>query len=434
MPIDPAHFEALSRMIGDAFDPDEMDIVLRKTTGGGLFKVWAGPGKPMRDTIVEVLRKLSDRGIERAVLTEIAIRRRDQADLIAALGAACPAALEALPTTAAQVGTLLTGLTLAQASLADPAVRAALTASRAALQILSQTTGTLRIYKEIHDSLHQLQMKQFNDLRGAARTLGTDPAQEAELVDYQTRLDSACTEMRDWIGQLPDTGLARPLELAWLERLEAANRGLHQALADQTPAPAMVALTDIHRLMATVPSRLNEQIVVAAETLPLGTLADALNAVAGATAGAPGDVIGQARAALGLIDPALHARVGEHKSWQEIDNRIRYMDELADHRGPGMLAEFAIYWPDLKRSVLDLASFDPAAPWARDTNLYAGRLDDLLARDVLDDALLAAFANFRVKARFRFFAVDRTLKDDCSALVSISAPLNSIVAELADAP
>ena len=184
----------------------------------------------------------------------------------------------------------------------------------------------------------------------------------------------------------------------------------------------MVALTDIHRLMATVPSRLNEQIVVAAEALPLGKLAEALAAVAGATSGAPGTVIGQARGALSLIDPALHARVSEHKCWQEIDNRIRYMDELVDHRGPDTLAEFTIYWPDLKRAVLDLAAFVPTAPWSRDTGLYAARLDDLLARDLLDDALLAAFANFRVKARFRFFAVDRTLKDECTALVAISAP------------
>ena len=174
----------------------------------------------MRDTVLELLRKLSDRGIERAVLTEVAVRRRNQAELIAAIGAACPDALEALPTTAAQIGTLLTGLAVAQASLADPAVRAALANSRAALKTLSETTGTLRIYKEIHDCLHQLQMKQFYDLRGAARTMGTDPLQEVELVDYQTRLDSACAEVRDWIGQLPAAGLAQPLERAWLEQLD----------------------------------------------------------------------------------------------------------------------------------------------------------------------------------------------------------------------
>ena len=430
MPLEPAAIDALSTLIGDGFGPDELDIVMRKSTGAGLFKAWVGPGKPMRDTVLELLRKLSDRGIERAVLTEIALRRRSEAPLIDAIRTACPAALEALPATEAQVGLLLTGLAAATAGLGDPAVRAALAASKGLIGGIAETVGTLRIYKEIHDCLHQLQFRQLSDLRGAARALGEDPLREAELVDYQTRLDSACTLIGDWIAELPAAGLTQQLERAWLDRLTKANSGLHQALADRQSGPAQVALADVARILATVPSRLNEQIVVAADALALERLGEALGGIRAALPAPAADEVGQAGTALTLISPALQSRVAEHRSWQEIDIKIGYIDDLCDHRGPDALAEFAIYWPDLKRAILDLSAYEPEAQWAKDTGLYAGRLDDLMARDVMDDALIAAFANVRVKARFRFFAVDRGLKSDCSALVAISAPLQSLVAEL----
>ncbi|WP_284163236.1 hypothetical protein [Frigidibacter sp. SD6-1] len=430
MPLEPAAIDALSILIGDGFGPDELDIVMRKTTGAGLFKAWVGPGKPMRDTVLELLRKLSDRGIERAVLTEVALRRRTDAPLTDAIRTACPEALEALPATAAQVGALLTGLAAASASLADPAVRAALAASKGLIGGIAETVGTLRTYKEIHDCLHQLQFRQLSDLRGAARALGEDPLREAELVDYQTRLDTACASIDGWIADLPEAGLTQQLERAWLDRLAKANADLRQALADRKPGPAQVALSDVARILATVPSRLNEQIVVAADALGLEKLGETLGGIRPALTGGAGDQVETAGAALNLLAPALHSRVAEHRAWQEIDIRIGYIDDLCDHRGPDALAEFAIYWPDLKRAILDLAAYEPEAQWAKDTGLYAGRLDDQIAREAMDDALVAAFAIVRVKARFRFFAVDQSLKSECGALIAVSAPLQSLVAEL----
>ena len=426
MPLDSAAFDPLSTLIGDSFDPPELDTVLRQTTGAGLYKAWVAQGKPVRDTVLDLLKKLSDRGVERVVLAAIAARRPADAALIAAIASACPAALEQIPSTEAQVGSLLTGLAAIRARLGDASVRAALSTSASALRTVADTVNTLNIYKNIHDTLHQFQFSETQDLRHAARSFATDETQSAVLVQYQGQLQIMAMTARTWIEQLPQTSQLRQMELSWLTQMEGADQRLNAALTDRETTPAQIALTDIHRLMSIVPSRLNEQIVVAAEALPLGDLAAALAGLSTALT----DDIAKAQASLSLVRPTLDARVAEHKSWQEIDNKIRYLDELLDHSGPDALAEFTIYWPDLKQHVLDLAAFDTTAPWARDTKIYSDRLDDLLARDLLDAPLIASFANVSVKARLRFLMVDKTLKSDCGQLATLSAPLQAIVTEL----
>jgi hypothetical protein len=56
--------------------------------------------------------------------------------------------------------------------------------------------------------------------------------------------------------------------------------------------------------------------------------------------------------------------------------------------------------------------------------------DQMLESKKLDDLLKEQFDKYRNSFRFRFLAIDNTLKLDCSSLRKIDGPLTEILKEL----
>ena len=84
----------------------------------------------------------------------------------------------------------------------------------------------------------------------------------------------------------------------------------------------------------------------------------------------------------------------------------------------------------VKRGV-SLKTLDPDDPWAAQVRQLSDKIDDqMLQSKTLDDPLKEQFDKYRNSFRFRFLAIDNTLKMDCSSLRKIDGPLTEILKEL----
>lgn len=425
MSIPPALIEPLSLKIAGIFELTEVDAVLKNTAGERLYNL-APRGLTDPETISAMLDRISAQGIEDAVLGQMLARRPEDAQFADLVGQAAPGARMVPATTEANVASLVQGLDAVRSRLDDPAIRAALSSSREGLRAIATNIDRLDAYKSLHECLHQLQVKQFSALRDAARHL-PDPAQAAELRVFRNQLRNACLFAGEAANRLPDTELVRRTELLWIDDLAKAGDDFHKAIHDRNGEDARRALSRIARIMRKTPPRLNTLIFARATELPLDNLAKALEQVA--AAGADGTVA-SALQALRLLIPAIHARVVEHKEWQDADELIAELDQLVERSSPRLIEEFAEAWMELKAAVLELTSHDPGAKWATELEADIRSVDDSLAAETADDRFLADFSVFRGNAQYNFLVVDSRLKTDCTELVKIGEPLNRILSEL----
>lgn len=423
--------EPLSIQIAKAVPLADLNGIMLKTTGEGLYESWAGEGKPYRETAMELLERVSQRGVERIVLGDMLGRYPAAADLAAAIDKACPDAKLAVPAASQQVAAVLTGLAAIRARLGDTAVRDDLIRSGVQLRLIVETINSLDAYKSLHERLHQLQAKQYWVLKDAAKKLPTSPEQARELRAYRDQLRSACLLARGDVLKLPEAPVVRATEMDWIDGLDAAGAQFHAAIDQRDADQARSALKKIRRIMVSAPPRLNSMIVTNAKELPLADLAVTLSELAKATGAAE---IATALQSLDLIIPTIRANVVEHREWQDADVRIGELDQLFEHGGADLIEDFTSDWIELKAMVQDQISRDPAADWTKDLQGYIDKVDDDLAsQSVLgnsDSDFQDAFAAFRGEAQYHFLTVDSKLKSNCSALTQVSAPLNTILVEL----
>ena len=140
-------------------------------------------------------------------------------------------------------------------------------------------------------------------------------------------------------------------------------------------------------------------------------------------------------------------RVVEHHLWQEADDGLWMLDRVFQTSGTDLVTAFCEDWPATKAMVKNLADAAPEADWAKAILRYADRVDDELTRvegesaangqgmgiEVVKGGLYLRYSDFRHEARWHFFAVDQLLKSDCTAIVTIGAPLQSMLKDLGDA-
>jgi hypothetical protein len=94
MAISARFIEPLGIVIGQAFTPKELDLVMLRTTGDGLFQ-WVPEGLNYRQTATELMQVVSQNDLETVVLADILVRRPRNARLRALVTEAVPGALTA---------------------------------------------------------------------------------------------------------------------------------------------------------------------------------------------------------------------------------------------------------------------------------------------------------------------------------------------------
>ena len=430
--LPPDLVEPLAKAIGKAFEFTELDAIIFRSSVGELrlFVDLVGTGDPKVTTAYKLLMELANRGFVTLFLAYLLSARPADADLRELIGKAWPPALTAEVETGKQVQTALKGLAATQGMLTDPAVKAALTESRDALTSLVGDIEVLGIYKDLHECLHQLQMKSSWSLRSNAKRLATDPSQIAILREYNEQIKTSYSKARDSADKLPDA--LKGFETVWVDDLESAQGKYEPALDDADVRAVLLALNEILHVIRSEPFRLGKQIYVTAKQLPLQNLTEALRKVSD-TVGADHPELAGAYSSMHNLHATLLGRVLEHKMWQDADNKISDLEEAVGHASEDMREDFNLSWggpSGTKKTVQAMMALDPKAKWSQNLQQYSDRLDDELAHEAPGATLATAFDAYRREARFRFFTVDAQLKSDCAALVRIGAPLRAIIGEI----
>jgi hypothetical protein len=126
------------------------------------------------------------------------------------------------------------------------------------------------------------------------------------------------------------------------------------------------------------------------------------------------------------------ARALVHKIWQDAENDLSLIEDVLLAPAGGA-PKFVSHWLALRTRVILLASLDPDAEWAKLAKTYTDQIEAQLTQEKIDDRLKPSFGAFARILKFRFLAVDATLKADCGALGKFHVPLKTMVEDIANA-
>jgi len=275
-------------------------------------------------------------------------------------------------------------------------------------------------YKALHDQLHVLQFQCFNNVAFAALGFPDGPGTYEMLGDARLMLEQI-------VGQ--STTIAARGKVApqsWVNKLAAVQQMLSKAHDDLDPAPLATIISQLVRILAIDPSKINDRLNQTASILRLPQLGQALQAIRNVMNGPELDpekvgLFDSGIKALTQLGVGLAAAIGEHNRWQEFDTELRLLENA------------------LKEDEDYDASWDWANLGGTMGPLYAGPEDwaGKLRSDAaaLTQALEAKngkrirhkFRDFRAKAGIRFYEIDRDLLRHCEDLRMVGQPLCTLM-------
>jgi hypothetical protein len=420
MPALPEFRKKTIEAIGEVLTEDEIVSVVRAATGNDIFNVYAGKNDPRAIQLSKTLDQLELEGTERWLLTYllIAIAREKIRKLIVKTW---PKTLVGLPQAEDQVTSALKYLnTLLKVPLSSD-LKYELKVKQAAFEEIRQRIATLYAYKNLHEDLHQLNLKlTFGEL--VQSTGGTGP----DFGSIAKQCDATLGEAPSFAPLLGENSEETKTELGWISRLQAISTSLKSAMAAADTAACLSAVDDIKQLIKVQLARLNGQVFKAATDLSFEAL----------TYDLPDDIEDEAAFndlvhAIRELKPTVLARALKHHLWQETENDISVVEDFFNIPGQEV-ADISEPWYAVKSRVLWLAELDPDDPWAKQAREYSDEIEDgLVGKKTMDDQIRAHFETYRNLFRFRFLAIDNTLKLDCGSLRRIDGPLTEILKELA---
>jgi hypothetical protein len=413
-----------SQAIGGKFSIAELDMVCLQATNEGLFQNFAGQGKPVVETTLQLLKAVQNLGKERDVLSAIYCFKTDIKPLQVMIESVFPDVQ--LAVVEYRTKHVLSGLAVVKGHLSNPAVRAVISKSKDPLEKVARNVTYLGVYKNLHECMHQLQYKPYFELRLAAEGFANDRTSIRTLMEYRDQVRDTLTKARTNIKELPPDPIARQTELTWIEDLETASHDYNMSIDKRDSAGASDALFEIKSMLALGPARLNQQIFSTAKTLPLADLTAAFGAI-GDVLGADNSDISSAKNSMRDLQPTIISRVAQHKGWQDADKFISALDDAFERKGNDIVLTFRQYWPKAKQQFNALMASESDSAWAKDCTKYTLDIDDQVTKDEFSDDLRLAFDAFRGSTRSQFFAVDANLKMECSELSRVSVPLLAIL-------
>jgi hypothetical protein len=407
--------------IGEVLTEDQIVSVVMAATGKNIFNIYASPNDPRATQLSKTLDQLELEGTERWLLTYllIAIVREEIRRKIVKTW---PNTLVSLPQAEGQVESTLTFLnTLLPLPLTNNVKQELkIKLKQDAFKEIRHRIDALYVYKNLHEDLHQLSLKlTFGELVQSVSAANPDFKGIAEQCDKTLR-DSPSLE-----ASLGSNSEDTRIERDWISRLQAITNSLNSALAASDTAACLRAVDNIQQLIKMNLSRLNAKVFKAATDLSFEAL----------TSNLP-ETIEDAAAfdklvrAIRELKPTVLARALKHNLWQETENDISLVEDFFNIPGQEV-ADISESWFAVKSRVLWLAELDPDDPWAGKARQFSDQIDDqMVQKKELDDQIRAQFGIYRNLFRFRFLAIDNTLKLDCGSLRKIDMPLAAILNEL----
>jgi len=400
--------DELRDALTSSFTLDELRDLLRTRLNAGIEYLVA-PGS-LPDTVSQLLQ-VAERAGWTQDLVAAAYRDKPENEAIARV-------YQRTSAEAIRVGLSLLAGWNADAGRAAPVARFLVI-----LESVTVNLAALASYKAMHDALHSMQHIHRLLAEGGRRSPGDEKSDE-ECQLYLLELELQFDGLRARAASVPN----RQPEEVWVARLAVALARLRDALNTQQAEPWRAGLQMLTSLLRTQPSRINTQIVMAADRLRLGELIEAVGAIA---TGADATTTGSGERAtsrliagvqgLRALQDRLAGLVEEHNQWQQLDNDLRLPpDDLL--MSPGL--EFL--WPDAIKPALLARCGDSNERWAGALMDAAAALDAAIEREAPHD-VHRAFSLLRERAQQRFYVVDAELYRLCHQLVEAVKPLGEIV-------
>jgi hypothetical protein len=434
MSLSPQQLEQLGEVLVKRFDDKgaDLDQVVRFNLGTGLFVDYAGPNSPFRTVVHELLKKTEQRGSTVKLFEGVIRFRPEVKDIVTHI---LPEAGEGAPETAKQVTDVLEGVRAVQTRLNIPPVRQRVLHSSDDLRKVVVDLDLLARYKTLHDSLHNLELKNYRSVVTAARRLKGDLSAKDTLSEYLHQMRIQWSNARRAALGLPNTPGERDVEMDWINALESITRELHGALISEDDRAAIKSAYSLKRILRTRPRDLDQLLVTTARRVPLSKLVESLKDVAN-TASVWGDAgaLPSAILALQRLIPDQMGLITEHTSWQQVDSEFWQADTALHAGTPDSLEEFQYVWESLWSKMLVIIASNPSAPWAVSLHVQGKEFIaafPMPATPPAPEAVKHRFNLLQRDAMFQFFEVDKSLHDQCNEIIKIGEPLQSLLMEAA---
>ncbi len=303
----------------------------------------------------------------------------------------------------------------------NPAVADVVSRSKEVLENTYRQTVKLKLFKAIHDALHNIE---FRCVRVIEEGKATNPLRLMKLV--------FATEARSIKHEIESEHMYSSLREDVADHLEMAAAAFQRAVDTPGDADSYECLKGaLQTLLSSLPPRLNDGIVKAAEDLNLNRLVELMNKVQEKVSTASSGHNPKIKPFLQGIDALqrlrdeLSLRVKEHTQLQRLDSKLRTVCNA--NTPPGKLAD---EWGRIKRERSRL--LPPFFPELEEANkeliAFESDVEAAVARGDGPAALDSMRAYFQAVATV-FFAEDTSLKDFCIRLSEVSQPLKAILEE-----
>lgn len=425
----------LAGIIVQLFNASELKQLVRVALDIQLYNEVAAEGQPLRDTALALIGYLERRRITVTLLIAI-VKLRPNVDSIQAFCQTnAPEALRPAASVSDQVGAVVAGVNEMRRHITEPAVRDKINASRPKLEQIGGLITWMGIYKNLHDCLHQVQVRYYKAVIDAARHFRAEPENidiADELDGYVAGLRALVVQMRANANGLPaDGAYARGQELQWIGEMETEAIGsIREAIDTKVGLPANRGALRLKSLLITEPSRINQMLTFTAAQLPLDQLIQTLDQVVTTLAarGADGQAIATALTGLQSLYPRLIGQIAQHTQWQRVEKELWHAADIVGLDTDEARDETSFFWTAIKADVQALAELDKTAAWAADVARAATDMDNAIAGSD-GTRVRSAFERYRRRALLQSFEVDVQLKSLCGTIADLGNPLNTLLQE-----
>jgi len=427
--LTPDQFEQLERILTDAFDKRGIAELVRIKLGDRLDKL-VNPDQPTPGIVFDLLTWIDKRDKHTLeVLLQGAIEVKPENG---ALRAFCehdvPAALKPIDSKVF-VQNLTSGLDVLIKMKDESAVRETVGHVRADLEDTNKQIDTLKKYKELHDCLHELEVR---------LTAIADAVVRAKEAPARRSLGIYARDLR-WLGEraraaIPDLP-SRQSEEIWVPDLDACAEDIERArvaTVENAQDPLLDVPIKLRRLL-TEANRINGFLAQLAGQLKLDSFSDTMDEIANRvkTDTRPDDVslmqLMTGSAAVSVLRSRITLLVHEHYEWQFLTTQLAAADTSPDHRPDKKIAK----WPLFNNKLLALCDLAPQEESSQELRTLMERWVDAASATQQSEAQIAAaedaFAEFSHTCKLHFFEVDKQLKELCSKMTEVAMPLTALL-------
>lgn len=314
----------------------------------------------------------------------------------------------------------------------DSGVRTRVAIYSEQFQQFSAQIDRLRLYKEVHDQLHQLYLHTYIGLKvdinriSSGRSSLEEPLTEEQMLAYAWSAHQISKDLQ----MVSKQGAIPNYQLNWVDDLVKISNDLLHGVEHHDFEKVKYVFRKLRRILSIYPSIFNQKLVEAAEGLIQIQVSSMMVNIKDQLVTLPVDSVLRVTfengvTAIADISMQLQALIQEHNTWQTID-RILQTVEVVLSEDPIELEE---QWESIVKSVTTLC-VERQDNWVREIYLHMDRLEDALKGKEYTK-IEARYTGFRRAVSLRFYHIDRTIKDFCTQLARLGQPLNALQQRLA---